>query len=265
MLTAPLRWVVQAIVLLPDLLRPGVFLALLVLLGWFVFVQRGLPHLWAATCRGAARVADRAIGLLLLPQHLLATARRRGGQAVAAGGGRDAPPPFDELADRALDGVAALYASHRREPLQWRRPPWKACALLVAVCAGAWLAMDGLPADSDARRELAGVYDRWRDVEAWAGVDRTRRAAPGVRPPVRPGVVRERRLGGTLGVRLRCSAASTCRGRVVVRSRSGRRLAGRPVGLAPRSTKVVSITLPATPRIVRRRARVVVLRPRADA
>jgi hypothetical protein len=260
MLTAPLKWVVQAIAWLPDMLRPGLFLALVILAVWFVAVQRGLPALWAAGCRGAARVVDRFVGLLVLPQYLVATARRRRGELPAvSGGGSGSTLVLTELADRVLDGAATFYESHLREPMTWKRPPWRACVFVVALCAAAWVVMDRLPADSEAKRTLSEVYDLWREVEDWADVDPSRRAAPGVVPPA---VVRVRRIGRRVGVRLRCPDGDQCRGQLVVRSASGEQLYDRPVRVAASSTKVVRLVVPVGSPAALRGSRVVVLRAR---
>ncbi|HWM09238.1 MAG TPA: hypothetical protein VNO82_07830 [Solirubrobacteraceae bacterium] len=266
MLTAPLKWVVEAIAWLPDLLRPGIFLVLVILAVWFVTVQRGLPALWAALCRGAARMVDRVVGLLVLPQYLVANARRRRGElpAVSSGSGGSGDSTFvlTELADRVLDGAATLYQSHQREPMTWKRPPWPLCVLVVALCAAAWVAMDRLPADSEAKRTLSDGYDYWRDVEDWADVDPSRRAEPGIAPPPRPAVVSVRRLGRRVGVRLGCPASAPCRGRLVVRSADGERLYAQRVRVTASSAKVVRVVVPVgSPRALRG-SRVVVLRAR---
>lgn len=262
MLTAPLKWLVQATALLPDALRPGVFLAVIVLILWFTLRQRGLPSLWAAACRGVARVVDRAVGLAVLPQYLVANARqRRGGHAVGAPTA-DTTLVLSDLADKVLDGAASLYESHQREPMAWRRPPWKTCLLIVGLSAGAWIAMDQLPVDSEAKSELAGAYDNWRDLEDWADVSPDRRAEPGLTSPPRPAIVRVRRTGRRVGVRLRCREADRCRGRLVIRSASGGRLHRRPVTVSGGSTKLLRISVRVGHPRALRGSRVVMLRAR---
>ena len=238
MLFAPAKFLVNLTTLLPDALRPGAFLALLVVIAWFVAVQRGLPDLWHAVCRGAARVVYLALGLLLLPDYLTTTARHRRGQgpaeAVLAVGG---------VAERALDGAAALYARHERDRIEWKRPPWIPCLAIIVVCALPWIAMERLPASAEARQQLAKAFDRWRDVEAWADVDPSRRAAPGISWPRRPLVLRVRQRGRIFSARLRCRDDERCAGRVILRTGSGRRLHSRLVSVRARSSKTVHLHL----------------------
>jgi len=234
MLTAPLKWLVQAIALLPDLLRPGIFFAAILLIIWFVAVQRGVPNLWYAICRGLARAVDLVVGVSLLPDYLVTTARQKRGEppseALLAIGG---------VAERVLDGAARFYERHQREPISWKPLPWIPCVVIIAVFAIPWVVMDRLPASSEAKVHLAKVFDRWRDVEAWADVPPSRRATPGITWPPRPQTVRVRQHGRIVGVRLHCAARKRCVGRVILRTDSGQRLHSRLVGIRPHGSKTV--------------------------
>jgi hypothetical protein len=238
MLTAPLKLLVNLIARLPDAVRPGVFLAILFLIGWFVAVQRGLPDLWHATCRGAARALYWIVGIALLPDYLTTTARlKRGlgpGEAVLAFGG---------VAERLLDGTVGFYEQHQRESIEWKKPPWLPCLGIIVVLAIPWVVMDRLPATSDAREQLAKVYDRWRDVEAWADVDPSHRADPGISWPPRPTTASVRQRGKRLGVTLRCRADERCFGRIILRTTSGQKLHSRLTSVKPHSFTTVHMHL----------------------
>ncbi len=226
---APVRWVVQGVAVVPEAVAPGVLLSLVILLVWFLFVQRGGRHLWDACCRGAARAFDLVVGLALAPEYALTTARRqRGGapsrRALALG----------DVADTLLDGTASFYEKHRREPMRWRTPPWAPCLVVLLLCAGAWALSNHLSDTSIVRYRLAQAYDRWRDVEAWAGADPATDAAPQI--------VRARRHRRTLGVRLRCRTSAGCSGWIVVERRSGAPAYARHVAM-DRGTVLIHVRL----------------------
>lgn len=238
MLLAPVKFLVNLVTLLPDALRPGVFLALLTMIVWFVAVQRGLPDLWHAVCRGAAWVMNVVVGLVLLPDYLTTSARHRRGQGPA-----EAVLAIGGVAERIVDSADALYARHEREPICWKRRPWIPCLAIVLVCAVPWVVMERLPASSEARQQLAQAFDRWRDVEAWAGVDPSRRAAPGVSWARRPLVVRVSQRGRILSVRLRCPDDERCAGRIILRTATGKRLHSRLVSVRARSARTAHLHL----------------------
>jgi hypothetical protein len=176
----PAQWLVRVVANLPDALRPGVFLAVIIVLLWFLFVRRGLGALWQALCRGAANVVTVVVGLALLPEYATTTARRRRGQ----------PPGRVALviarpSEMFLDGAASLHERHQEKKKRSSKPPWKLSLLVVVAAAAAWLTMDSLPARDPAKRDLARIYQHWRDIEVWADVDREHRAAPGVRRTAR--------------------------------------------------------------------------------
>ncbi len=238
MLTAPVKWLINLIALLPDVVRPGVFIAVLVLIVWFVAIQRGLPNLWHATCRGSARVADLTIGVVLLPEYLMTTSRQRRGQ-----GPGEAVFAISGVADRALDGVAGFYERHQRDRIQWKHLPWLPCLAIVVVCTIPWIVMGRLPVSSEARVQLAKAFDHWRDVEAWADVDPSRRAAPGISWPPPPVAASVRQHGRVLGVTLRCQANKHCVGRIILRTSSGKRLHSRVVNVKAGSFATVHMHL----------------------
>jgi hypothetical protein len=243
---SPVKWLVQAIAWLPDLLRPGVFVAILFWVLWFVFVRRGVPRLWHAAWRGTARLVGMFVGVVVLPEYMVTASRRKRGESPA-----EFALVMGQAADWVLNGAADLYERHRCEPVADgklpRKFPWKSGAAVVILCAGAWLVMDQLPAGSDAKHELSQAFDRWRDVEAWAGVDPTRRAAPGEAEAFRVGtpVVRRTRVHGRdVTVTLHCASATACHGRLVLVTRSGERLYSRPVALRPGGIKKVTRRFP---------------------
>jgi hypothetical protein len=223
----PLQWLVRSLSWFPDALRPGLFLAALLMLGWFVFVQQGLPAVWHFLCRAAAVLIDLIIGLLLLPDYVITTARRRRGEAPGA-----AILVAGQIAEHALDGAASLYAHHQREPISWKRPPWKTSALIIVACAAAWFAMEQVPPTSETAHALSDLSDPWRDVEDWADVAPTRRVALSpARDPSLPRIRNVERHDKRVGVRLHCFGTNPCEGQIVVRAASGRTLATRSVAI----------------------------------
>jgi hypothetical protein len=175
-MTAPAQWLVRAVANLPDALRPGVFLALIIVLLWFLFVRRGLGALWQALCRGAANAVTVLVGLVLLPEYAMTTARRRRGEAP----GRIALV-MARPSEMILDGAASLHERHQEKKKRSSKPPWKLSLFVIVAAAAAWITMDSLPAREPAKRDLARIYQHWRDVEVWADVDREHRAASGLR------------------------------------------------------------------------------------
>jgi hypothetical protein len=234
----PLKWLVQSIAWLPDVVRPGIFVASIVLIVWFAAVQRGLPDLWHALCRGAARVLHFLVGVALLPDYWLTTARQRRGEPPS-----EAVMTIGEVAERVLDGTQSFYERNQREPIEWKPFPWIVCVTIVAVLAIPWVVMDKAPVDSETRRQLANVFDRWRDVEDWADVDPSRRAAPGISWSPRPRAKSMRRHGRTVGVTLHCPAGERCRGRIILRTPAGRRLRTREASVKAKATKTVHLHL----------------------
>jgi hypothetical protein len=216
---APAQWLVQALAWLPPALRPGVFVALLVALLWFLVVARGLPRLWRGLCRSLARALHASIVLALHCEGLATAARRaRGGapgQVVLAAG---------DFAERIADGTLWVYERSAPKKLdRKKRFPWVVMVLLVGGFAVAWLVMDSIERTEETKRELAAAFEYWRDVEVWAHVDPARRAAPGI--PVRDAMVTVggmRRRGAELSVVVRCAREAGCYDEVDAESSSGR-------------------------------------------
>jgi hypothetical protein len=257
---APAEWLIQLIALLPVVLRPGVFLALVIALVWFVFVYRGLPPLWHRICRGAAIAVDLTVGVVLLPEYLLTTARRtRGGQpgSIAL--------VLSPLAEHVLNAASAVY--QRNLPKQQaqeppaetsddslkatskqalrispkKRFPWVWCGLVIAICSGGWIAMDQMSQADEAKRTFADAFEYWREVEAWAEVDQSRRAAPG--DPVTP-VVRISYHRWLARISLHCPGENVCAGIVNIQARSGAVLTSKPVELPAGGSEVTTVALP---------------------
>jgi hypothetical protein len=240
-------WLVQVIAVLPEALRPGVFLALAVLLVWFVFVRRGLPDLWRAIWRGFAHLIDGGVWIALRLEYAITTARRRSGRTPPKWAFALAP-----VWDAAEDSATWLYernrppepkrtAEHQQEdegeeskpPVpRPRKPtvPWVLCVAIVLFFTAAWIAMDELPETSIAKYRFAQVFNVWRDVEEWAGADSGRGTAPQL--------VRVRGHGTRIDVRVACVAAQQCRGWVLLKARSEEIVAVYYVDMAPGSTRV---------------------------
>jgi hypothetical protein len=239
----PFTWLVQAIALLPEALRPGVSIALIVLVLWFVVVRRGVPDLWRAGCRGLARAVDFSVGLVLRLEYTITTGRRRRGEA---------PPRWAfalaGVTDAAQDGAEWLYGRYQRPAAkqtehvdvtdEHKRPkqasrrsrmPWF-CAGIVLVVTGTWIAMDQLSAAAIAKYRLSQVFDPWRDVEEWAGVDAGRGAELKL--------VRARRHHALINVRVACAGQERCRGWVLMQAPSNAVVATHYLDLPPGSILV---------------------------
>lgn len=248
MLLAPVQWLVQAVALLPAALRPGVFVAVVLAIVWFVGVQRGLPRLWRLLCRALARVVNSLVALALFGEYLLTSARRdRGGapgQLTLFAG---------EIAERVADGAVRLHARNApKEQPAGKRFPWLVTLLLVAAFAIAWLVMDLSAPTEEAKQQLAAAFEYWREVEVWAGVDPTRRAAPGL--PVRDPMVdvqRVHRHGRELSVLVRCLSDEVCYDELDAESPSGKVLASVPIDVKAHAAMPVRLRLPdgRTPRV----------------
>jgi hypothetical protein len=219
---APVQWLVQALAWLPAALRPGMFVALLLALAWWVIVARGLPRLWRLLCRWGARAVQATMALALHCEALVTGVRRaKGGapgQVVLATG---------EVAEWIAEGAVWVHERSAPKKLDRRkRFPWVTVVLLVGGCAAAWLAMDLTEPTEESKRQLAAAFEYWRDVEAWAQVDPTRRAAPGV--PVRDAMVTVSDVhhrGAELSFVVRCWREEGCYDEVNAESSSGRVLA----------------------------------------
>lgn len=240
MLVAPVQWIVQALSLLPPALRPGVFLAILLVIVWLLFVQRIAPQLWHLACRIVARLLNTMVALLLFCEYTLTRARRRrGGQP------KDFTFIFGDTVENLAGWAVAFHGRHQASKIVWKRFPWKQCVLVIAVFAGLWVVMDKIPATDAAKRQLAEGFEVWRKVETWAHVDLARRAAPGV--PVVDAEVQVRRLrhrGRDLPVRIRCLSTEGCRDEVVAELASGSVLLAVPVALTAGQTMLVQMRMP---------------------
>jgi hypothetical protein len=248
---APFSWPVQAIGWLPEAVRPGIFVTLVVLFVW-ALVRGRLGGAWRALCRGAARLLDLTVGLVLRVEYAITSARRRDG----------ATPPrwafaLAHVTDGIEDGAAWLYARHlptipepvgdtgdedeedepAPRPAVSSRPSRErvyVTLFCVAFCVGltaAWIAMDRIEPTSIVKYRLAQGFGPWRDVEDWAGVDPGRGGLPVL--------VHARRRHTLLRARVACRDAEPCTGWVVLKRRSGPVVAVRAIELRPGSTVVV--------------------------
>jgi hypothetical protein len=261
MLAAPGQWLIQLDAFLPVPLRPGVFIAIVIALLWFVFVRRGLPSLWRSVCRGGAVVLDGVIGVALLPEYLVTSSRRRRG--VSPGIVTQLLSPFSEF---ALARAAALYryglpstereangspgstndASPKAAKSTGTRPsrrlPWFWCCLAVAVFGAYCIIMEELPSTDRAKLTFAEGFEYWRDVEAWANVDEARRAAPGEK--IAPTIIGTSYHPRIAHVAVGCPHGVPCDGELTVRTTTGGIVASLPVSLNANSKAVVTISLP---------------------
>ena len=238
MVEAPVQWLIRTIAYLPDALRPGVFLAVLIVVFWFVLVREGISELWRSACRSVAWITDVVVSLALLPEYAITTARRRRGDTP----GRLAllmAGPSEVL----LNGAVSLYERHEhKSERSKKRPPWTVCVLVVIVVAGAWVTMDDLAAGEPTKRQLSGLYERWRDIEAWADVDPRHRAAAGEMGAFKVG--RPLSTGRTIRVKVRCPGEAACAGMVIARKMYGIELASEPVALDAGVATTIKLKVP---------------------
>lgn len=262
---APAQWPIQLIALLPVALRPGVFLAVVIALVWFVFVRRGLPSLWHRTCRDAAIAIDCSVGLVLLPEYLLTSARRGRGEEPGSVALALAP-----LAEQILNAAAAVYQRNLPEKnadttaaagtsgkaakstvtdaskvTSKRRFPWMPCGFVIVICAVAWIAMDQMAPADEAKRTFADAFEYWREVEAWAEVDPSQRAAQG--DPTPPVVISVSYHQWLVRMAVRCPGDNTCIGTVNIRAGSGPALVSKALELEAGSSQVTTVELPHRP------------------
>ncbi len=132
---------------LPPVLALGAGLALLLILAWFVLVQRGTRYVWNGACRLFARGADRTIGVLLLPDYLSTTRRRKAGRPPSR-----AVFAIGRIAEPILHATKSLYERHPPLSITWKAPPWKLCVLILLGSIAAWGAIAYLEA-----RKLRGT------------------------------------------------------------------------------------------------------------
>jgi hypothetical protein len=240
---APAQSYVRVLSHVPDVLRPGLFLAGCLVLAWFVFKQGGIAVAWHALLRTLAIGIELLVAALLVPEYVWTARRRRQGRppagfAVAAG----------DVAEVVLDGADRLHERHRREPPVWRSFPWKASLLLVAAGAAVWIAMEHVP-DGGVSTALSQSFDRWRDVEVWADVPPDRLAEPGpasdaaVVLPAMGGMTHD---GRKVLVRFYCGNSHRCAAKVTIVTGRERPLTSRSVQMAPATSKVFHFTLTAS-------------------
>jgi hypothetical protein len=250
---APFSWPVQAIAWLPEAVRPGIFVALVVLLVWVV--ARGhAGGVWRASCRGAARLLDLAVGAVLRVEYAITSMRRRGGDApprwafalaymtdgIEDGAAwlyaRNLPPVPEPVGGEQDDGdqedaePAARPAEAPRRPSRERSYLALACVVIVVGFTAAWIAMDRIAPTSIVKYRLAQGFGPWRDIEDWAGADSGRGGEPVL--------VHARRRHTLLRARVACRGSVRCSGWVVLKRRSGPVVAVRAIELHPGSTVV---------------------------
>jgi hypothetical protein len=222
-------WLVQAVSWLPEALRPGVFVVIVILLLWFVLIRRGLPEAWRATCRVAARAIDLSIGAVLRIEYLITSARRRRGEG---------PPRWAfalaGVSETLEDCAARLYHGNRarakedaaNHPAKGEKveakttgrprkppPPGRLCTAIIVISTAAWIAMSQLSPTSIPRYRISQAFDPWRDVEEWAGAASDRET--------QPILVRTRRHPGLVNTRLVCKSVTGCRGWALLKGKNG--------------------------------------------
>lgn len=118
----PVRWLADTVIRFPEAVRPGLFIALVILVWWFL-LRRSRPA-WRLGVRSACAMTDLSIGFALLAEYGWTRHRRSQGipaaSAAVAGG---------QVAERVLDRAADIYekmtpvksTGHWRTPVIWGR------------------------------------------------------------------------------------------------------------------------------------------------
>ena len=237
-----IKALVRVSTVLPDALRPGVSISVAIAVVWMLARRPGLPSLWHASIRQAARIVDASIGLLLLPEFVATTARRRrdampSGIAFAVGG------VFAPL----LASTRAMYERHvTATGLRFKSSMWIVLAVWTVASAAGWVVMNSVSPTSVARHDLGNVFQYWRDAEAWANVSPQDRAAPGGWYPPPPEAIRSGGLPGKVVAEATCRSSQPCAGTVSV-SLGIHVVATRRVTLSPHTSEVIVIPVPGLP------------------
>ncbi len=243
-------FVIRAISVLPEAVRPGVSLVLAGLVLWLVLVRRGWGDVWDAACRGVARGADFCLGAVLWVEYKITAGRRKRELAPYrwAFGLSRATDPLEGLIARTYrahekpaglpvaaksvpsapsSGAAAQKPGKTRARPPRPSVPWRLCLLVLVGVTAAWVTMGQLSPASQARYRISQGFDPWRDVEEWAEVDSDRHP--------KPVVLRSRRHHALLNVRLACNAEGGCTGWVLLESKARGLVAVRYVAAKPGS------------------------------
>jgi hypothetical protein len=157
----PVRWLANIVVHFPEAVRPGLFVALVVLIWWFL-LRRARPA-WRLCVRSACAMIDLSIGFALLAEYGWTRHRRSHGMpaaSVAVTGG--------QVAERVLDRAADIY--EKIPPVKsigrWRTPViWGVIFCAVSIV----LYRVGLHAPPNAPSKLAAhVFRYWATLNGWA-------------------------------------------------------------------------------------------------
>jgi hypothetical protein len=155
------RWIVGIVMRFPVAVRPGLFIALLVLLAW-VLVRRGRWILWLGV-RAACLMTDVSIGIALLAEFHWTRHRRQQGKAAA-----ELAVTAGKAAERVLDFACNAYElpkavaarGHWRSPIIWG----------VLFCAASVLLFElGTRPPPNVSAPLAAhVWRYWIEIKGWA-------------------------------------------------------------------------------------------------
>lgn len=157
----PTGWLLDVVEKFPVAVRPGMFIALALLICWILLRRRN--SLATRILRVACIATDVSIGLVLLAEYRWTHHRRHQGKPAAelaiVGGG---------VAERMLDGVADLYGSRRPSAVagHWRTPIiWG-----ILICAVSILLYRlQLHTPSNGSTTLAAhVWHYWSSFSNWA-------------------------------------------------------------------------------------------------
>jgi hypothetical protein len=159
LIRTPSRWLVDITGHFPTAVQPGLFGAIVLLIGWLLLRRR--RPVWNGSIRLASAVADFTVGLMLLPEYAWTSARRAKGQTPSA-----LALVGSQLAERVLDRAAVAYERHSHVRVTGRPPLVWAILFCVTSLVAHWLMLRTTP--SGITLFAAKIWGYWSSFDDWA-------------------------------------------------------------------------------------------------
>lgn len=159
-----IRWLIDIVGKFPLAVRPGLLIALTLLIGW-ILIRRVGPA-WRLCVRSACAVTDLSIGLVLLAEYHWTQHRRRQDKPAA-----EAAITGGKVAERILDYAANAYDSLKPVAAKGR---WRTPIIWGLIFCGASILLYqlGLHNPAKAPSQLAAhVWQYWTWLAHWARRD----------------------------------------------------------------------------------------------
>lgn len=163
LIQVPTRWLLEVVMKFPLAVRPGLFIALVILVCWILLRRR--RSVWGRSLRIACVAIDLSIGLVLLAEYHWTQHRRHQGKRAA-----ELAIACGSVAERMLDGLAGRYGrpapsatvGHWRTPLIWG-------VLICALSVLLYRLQLHTPPNEPALL-AAHVWQYWSSLSNWAGM-----------------------------------------------------------------------------------------------